>query len=193
VLPEEGEEGRKRRQRRKCDEARTTGRGVRRRRWMRISLLAVAAVGFCSLGTLFFWQEAMRRPEGPIRPQQFRSLVIYDVDFPDAATMSPAALSAKVAVTLDQSVTEEMFSHTAFHSGNPVWKGSSLGIASLDGGSTCRIRISYYGGFFKVLGQSGYYTVEGESRTTFETTYRGIIERDFLPARKRGGSSVPAD
>jgi len=43
-----------------------------------------------------------------------------------------------------------------------------FGIATLDDGNKVRLAISYYGGYFKVIGKGGGYRVSGESSIVYD-------------------------
>ena len=73
--------------------------------------------------------------------------------------------------------------NVTYHRGECLWKGRFLGEVALVDGRTERIAISYYGGFFKIVGHSGYYQTHGQSRGQLEAIIKRILVEEFIPKR----------
>ena len=86
--------------------------------------------------------------------------------------------------------TDMIVADVTYHRGRRLWKGSLLGSVTLVDGTTENIRISYYGGFFKVVGQSGYYQTHRESRRKLETIIKTILAEEFIPERATKKQSI---
>jgi len=113
-------------------------------------------------------------------------LVVYDVEGLHGGDISAEELDATPQATLDGETTARIFRQATWKAGEPWWKGGSLGVASLDDGTKRQIAISYYGGIFVVLGEPGYYVIEGESRVAFDVVMKEILAKTFLPSREKG-------
>jgi len=119
-------------------------------------------------------------------PQQFARLTVYDVEgFTE--NLESIALVQIPHATLEETTVQAMFRDIRYRRGTLLWKGSSLGVAKMQDGSERHLAISYYGGFFKILDQKGYYEVVGESRKLFDEQMNGIIADTFIPARHEAG------
>ena len=81
--------------------------------------------------------------------------------------------------------TRVIVKDVTYHRGEPLWKGRLLGEATLVDGGIEKIAISYYGGFFKILGHRGYYQTHGESRRHIETVIKRILVEEFIPKRNK--------
>lgn len=80
--------------------------------------------------------------------------------------------------------TEMIVKNVTYHRGECLWKGRFLGEVALVDGRTERIAISYYGGFFKIVGQGGYYQTHGRSREQLEEVLKAILVEEFIPKRE---------
>jgi len=117
-------------------------------------------------------------------PHEWESLTIYDIDGFLGKDLDEATLAKTPHVTLDRAITERIFAHVRPRKGRILWKGNCFGIVTLKNGTQKHVVISYYGGFFRLLGTPGYYEILGESRQVFEDQMRAILTNSFLPARR---------
>lgn len=66
--------------------------------------------------------------------------------------------------------------------GAPFWKGSRLGILKTPDGQVKRIAISFYGGFYTVSGERGYYVFSGAAREAWERLIeRALLATPYIP------------
>jgi hypothetical protein len=114
-----------------------------------------------------------------IVPEQFYSITIYDTD---AFKSSGTENATRALISHDN--TTRIFKNSKFFSENLLWKGSFLGEAFLTNAKNCRIAISYYGGYFKIMGQNGYYKMSEDGFKFYEMIIKDILRNDFIPARK---------
>lgn len=113
-------------------------------------------------------------------PSCFQSITLYDLD-----AFEYDSLSNGTSVELSDELTKQIFGNSTFCAGEVLWKGNLLGVVKLDTGKECRIAISYYGGYFKILGQSGYYKMSEKEFKKFERVFADILENTFIPARRQ--------
>lgn len=123
--------------------------------------------------------------DNSMKIKSIQELEIYDTD----PFKENQQISDVTKATIDKDTLKKCFEDVEFHKGSVIWKGQSLGVGKLDDGSEIRLAISYYGGFLKIIGESGYYQLKGESRKLFEKTRRQIVTNKFIPARKSGSNS----
>ena len=97
-------------------------------------------------------------------------------------------LAKATAYKVPENATRMIFSQTSHKRGNPLWKGSCLGIAEDEDGVRYRIAFSYYGGFFKILGHDGYHQTLGSSRRERESLFEKVFRDKFIPARREARS-----
>lgn len=64
-----------------------------------------------------------------------------------------------------------------------LWKGSNLAVVQMKDGKKIKLAISYYGGFFKVVGDDGYYLLDGEARDECDDAISRINQSNFVPKR----------
>jgi len=64
-----------------------------------------------------------------------------------------------------------------------IWKGSRLAILKLKDGTEKRLAISYWGSFFKIRGEGGYYRFDGEAAKRFDKAFMDIVYEKFIPKR----------
>jgi hypothetical protein len=117
-------------------------------------------------------------------PHELDTLTLYDIDGFLGKDLDKATLAKTAHVTVDRAMTERMFERVEHRKGRILWKGNCLGIITFTNGTKEHLVISYYGGFFKILGRPGYYKITGESRRVFEDQMRAILANSFIPARQ---------
>jgi hypothetical protein len=114
---------------------------------------------------------------------QIESITVYDLEGLGGLKYSETDLSAATQATINPDLFKGFARQAKFKDGWVLWKGSSLAVLKLKDGKEKRLALSYYGGFFATLGESGYYYLEGESRQQFEQVYEQIIRDKFIPKR----------
>lgn len=95
------------------------------------------------------------------QPPLFDSLVVFRVNGLHSDTLDRNQLTRVPHYTVPREQCRLISSGCKYQSGEPIWKGSNLGVAQLQDGRECRIALSHYGAFFKVLWEPGYYRCEG--------------------------------
>lgn len=73
---------------------------------------------------------------------------------------------------IDKQTINKIFSKVLYKPEHVLWKGDKLGIAKLVDGSEVKIRISYYGGFFSIIGIEGYYLIDDSLRQEWDDIIR---------------------
>ncbi|MBN1912386.1 MAG: hypothetical protein JW818_21880 [Pirellulales bacterium] len=64
------------------------------------------------------------------------------------------------------------------------WNTSRLAVVRMKNGSERQLALSYYGGFFSILGNDGNFVFEGESRKQWEQAFsKTIVRETFIPKR----------
>ena len=149
----------------------------------RLRLMTAWVVGGVLIVGLILWFAVMRhnddRQERSLR--HYKGIVVFDIE---ALDVSNASLPASPPFArIDENDTAVICEQVTFHEGSRLWKGSLLGVVELDDGTEQRIAISYYGGFFKVLGEEGYYQTHGQSRIVLEKSIAHILSSQFIPRR----------
>jgi hypothetical protein len=123
-----------------------------------------------------------------VRPQDFKSLIIYDLD-PRLTRIDEAA---KRQATRRELTASEMklLSKVRWRWGEPRRKGRCLAEATLTDGTHVEVLIGYTGPTtLGIQGQSGYWETYGEL-TSF---ILDVLKQDFVPARRtRGPTSTPS-
>jgi len=111
------------------------------------------------------------------------SITIYDLDGFRELEYSQNELEKATKASLDIILFRELAPLTHYSSSSPLWKGSSLAIVKLNNGKEIKIAISYYGGFFSILGQKGYYYFEDSAKDKWNNIFMGIVQKNFVPNR----------
>jgi hypothetical protein len=109
------------------------------------------------------------------------SIIVYDG--------LPTDFSAKDLDSADKAIFnvdifKDLVPHIKYSKNTAIWKGSSIAIIYLSNGNKICIQISYYGGFFKVIGENGYYYFEGDAHNKFINIYnQNILQGILIPKR----------
>ena len=111
------------------------------------------------------------------------SITVYDLDAIGEPEYPESDLKQATQSPFDLGLFRELAPHAKFSNKSVWWMGDSLAIVKMKDGTQCRLALSYYGGFFKVLGKSGYFYFEGKEREKFDRAYGKIIHEDFIPKR----------
>ena len=153
---------------------------------------SIALVAFCMLiaGSLYVYHaKNADLPTPPI----FNSLIIYKISgLHDRFTQDELQHISHFTVQGEQ--CQSIFNNCKYRKGEPLWKGSYLGVGQLQDGRECRIALSFYGAFFKILGEPGYYRCEGSSdaslRLLIETVANAFAEDLRRKASGRSSSQI---
>jgi hypothetical protein len=149
----------------------------RQRRALLFVLLAAAA----GASLVCLWRS--RSSAAPLASEDIVKMVAYDLEGLEGGALTAQQLEAITSAEVGAQEARSMFGECSYHAGSPVWKGSRLAIVSLKNGTERRLAVSYYGGFFMVLGQEGYYTCDGESKKNLLRFLDGILRERFIPQR----------
>jgi hypothetical protein len=129
---------------------------------------------------------------------QIMSLTVYDLEgLPglsdskyskrglDNASYSKRELDNAFQASFDPEIFRELAAEAKFKDESAFWKGSSLAVATLQDGTERQLALSYYGGFFKILGEDGFFYFEGEALEAWDEVYsKAIVLNDFHPKRR---------
>lgn len=99
-------------------------------------------------------------------------LTVYSGEGLTGKRYAESEIAAMDAYECDPNEVAALFATATHKDHNPVWKGSRLGVATLGDGRHVRIAISYYGGFFAVLGERGIYDFEPPMRGRWDALVR---------------------
>lgn len=80
--------------------------------------------------------------------------------------------SQKGAIIRDERLTA-LFQNAKYDWRWSVWKGGHLGIVNFKDGFKMKIAISQYGGYFHIIGQSGFYFFKNQDRELWEYLFFG--------------------
>lgn len=78
----------------------------------------------------------------------------------------------KKIIIRDERLTA-LFGSAHYDKRSALWKGGKLALVRLKDGRTLRIAISNYGGYFYLIGQSGYYFFKNQDRELWEYLFSG--------------------
>lgn len=115
--------------------------------------------------------------------ERFKSAMavrVYDMDGHNSFSEADIA-AEKIFADMDAGEFKNYVSSAEYRKEQPRWKGSSLVVVTLEDQTTQHIAVSYYGGFFKVVGQSGYWQVAKSARHV--DPFMRVIQEQFIPAR----------
>lgn len=115
---------------------------------------------------------------------QIQSIMVYDLDGHLGKEYGRYALHIAPHSELNTDLFKKLAPQAKYRDSHPIWKGSSLAIITLTDGTEKQLALSYYGAFFKILGEDGYYYYEGQARDAFKKAYNEeIIAKVFIPQR----------
>lgn len=118
----------------------------------------------------------------PLEVRDIRSLTIYGVSHRASPELTQQALATLPAYRPDDSLVAQVMQHAQYVERTPVWKGSRLAVATTHRGDDTRLAISYYGGFFALVGKPGLYQVAERDRAAWEQ----MVDRALAATRARG-------
>jgi len=115
---------------------------------------------------------------------QVKSITVYDLEGLAGPKYSEQDLKDAFKASLDPILFQELATHAKFKDAWVLWKGSSLAVIEMKNGVKKQLALSYYGSFFKILGEEGFFYFEGEARQKWNEAYsKKIIQDDFIPKR----------
>lgn len=101
-----------------------------------------------------------------ISKNDFQSLTIYNMSAPDKVLQGNELeeyvkdKKSHLIENNDLSILKK----SKFINETVLWKGDNLGILTTNDNKSILIKISYYGDFFSVVGEKGYYVFDGEEK-----------------------------
>lgn len=146
----------------------------------RSSLLFVLC-GFCYLGC--------REPIQPIHigtiADQVESITVYDLSSSRRNEYTKQEWQEATREPIDLKIFREIAPHARYTKKNLVWKGGWLAVAKLRNGTQVWVALSFYGGFFRILGQPGYYVFDREEdrKKWNDEIHDRIFLKVFYPQR----------
>jgi len=115
---------------------------------------------------------------------QIQSITVYDLEGLSDPKYSKQDLEGAFQASLAPELFHELAPEAKFKDGWVLWKGGRLAVAKLKDGTERQLALSYYGGFFKILGEDGFFYFEGEAREKWEKAFsKAIVQDDFIPKR----------
>jgi hypothetical protein len=124
------------------------------------------------------------------------SVVVYDVEGLRKKEYSNEELKSEFHASFKPELFKKHMPLAKYSNEWVLWKGSRLAIAQMNDGKKIHLALSYYGGFFKVLGYDGYFYFEGEAKEAWVKAFnQDIVQNNFIPKRiernKRNEESKP--
>lgn len=104
----------------------------------------------------------------PTFASQASSIEMYNLDAITDTKHTRQDLENASHTPVDLQVFRDLAPQAKFKDENVFFKGSRLAIVTMEDGTEKHLALSYYGGFFAILGEPGYYYFEGEARKTWE-------------------------
>jgi hypothetical protein len=116
---------------------------------------------------------------------QTESITVYDLEGLSWRKYSEQELQQAFQAPFDVTLFRELASKAKFEDKGVLWKGSSLAVLEMKNGAKQGLALSYYGGFFKIIGADGYFYFEGDDREKFDRAFiKEIIQENFIPKRR---------
>ena len=123
---------------------------------------------------------------------KIKTVTIHDLEAQPARKYTRQDFANAAEAPLDPRLFRMLARDTQFRDDRVAWMGSRLAVVEMADGSTRHLALSYYGGFFKILGEDGCYVFEGKARKTWDKVFlKAIVQEQFIPARiarKRGNA-----
>lgn len=115
---------------------------------------------------------------------EVKTITVYDLEGLTGPKYSQRDLNNAFQAPLAPALFRELAAYAKFKDASALWKGSSLAIVEMKDGSQKQLAFSYYGSFFKIIGQDGFFYFEDEARKKWNEAYgKKIIQEDFIPKR----------
>ena len=141
-----------------------------------VSLLLVAVAGLLGL------REVLASNAEGAELASIQELTIYFIDPNGAEDLSEQSLAAIEHVDVPSDVVRRVFAGGCRRKYLSVWKGRHLGVAKLADGTTRRLAISVYGGFFSVMDSWRVFHVDHAPRDACDLIWRIDNEESFPAA-----------
>lgn len=91
---------------------------------------------------------------------QVESITVYNLEGMRGNEYTQKQLQEATKKSVDLQIFREIAPHARYTEDNLLWKGGNLAIIQLRNGTQPKIALSFYGQFFKILGQPGYYVFD---------------------------------
>ncbi|MBN1908260.1 MAG: hypothetical protein JW818_00845 [Pirellulales bacterium] len=120
----------------------------------------------------------------PAFAAEIESITVYDLEGLKAAKYAEEDLQKATKATLDPELFRRLAPKAQYRNEWVLWKGSRLAVVRMKDDSERQLALSYYGGFFSILDNDGYFVFEGESRKQWEQAFsKSIVHETFIPKR----------
>ena len=118
---------------------------------------------------------------------QIKTITVYDLEGLESlggSEYSKQDLDNAFQASFAPELFQELALDAKFKDERVMWKGSRLAVAKLKDGTEKQLALSYYGGFFKILGEDGFFYFEGDAREKWDEAFiKAIVQDDFIPKR----------
>ncbi len=116
--------------------------------------------------------------------KKIESITVYDLEGLSGTKYSKNELENAFQATIEAEHFRLLAPQARYKNEWVLWKGSRLAVARVRDGKESLLALSYYGGFFKILGYDGYFYFEAESRKKWDELFsKGIVQENFIPKR----------
>lgn len=144
---------------------------------MRYSILLLTCL-------LFFAGCKSKPPDLAAISNKIESITVYDIEGLSGDKYTVQELQEAFQASIKPEEFRALVPAAQYEDDWVLWKGSRLAVAQLDNGKKQLLALSYYGGFFKLLGDDGYFYFDEEARKKWgEIFSKGIIQENFIPKR----------
>jgi hypothetical protein len=115
---------------------------------------------------------------------QIKSITVYDLEGLSGPKYTKQDLDNSFQASFNPKLFRELAPEARFKDKWVLWKGSRLAVVELNDGTKIQLALSYYGGFFKILGEYGYFYFEDEAREKWVKAFsKDILQDIFIPKR----------
>jgi hypothetical protein len=114
---------------------------------------------------------------------RIKSITVYDLEGLRGPEYSRQDLDSAFQASFNVELFRELVPEAKFKYSWVLWKGSRLAIVKLNDGAEIQLALSYYGAFFKILGEDGFFYFEGEAREKWSREFSALLYNDFIPKR----------
>lgn len=115
---------------------------------------------------------------------QIKSIMVYDLEGLSGPEYTKQDLDNAFQASFAPELFQQLVPKANFKDERVMWKGSRLAVVKLKDGTERQLALSYYGSFFKILGEDGYFYFEGEACKEWDEAFiKVIVQDDFIPKR----------
>jgi hypothetical protein len=104
--------------------------------------------------------------------EQVESVAVYGPEW----AYSGEGLNTADKVSFDVELFKRILPKARYKYRYRIWMGSLLAVVKFSDGTEEKLALSFYGGFFKVLGKPGYLVFKGSDRTEWDSELRRILD-----------------